>query len=243
MAALSFILPTTSLATRLSTRTRRHHSTSFPRISCVQWDPEGIFKRPPQTGHLAKLEFKRRLEKDAEAREAYERGLREEIERRKTIRDARVPPNTVGEMVEYFLDTEAQEFEIEVARMRPRLNEEFFSHLKFEIGQLRFAVTKTQDMEDRLIELEALQKALEEATEAYDKMQSELIKAKSSLTKIFTSKDIKATLLEMVEQNEINKSLLSLLDENIATAHQSNQKQVVDYMEKVRVAVLKYITV
>ncbi|KAL9249372.1 hypothetical protein AKJ16_DCAP01666 [Drosera capensis] len=155
-------------------------------------------------------------------------------------KQARVPPNTVAEMVEYFLDSEAQEFETEVGRMRPRLNEEFFSHLKFEIGQLRFAVTKTQDMEDRLIELEALLRALEEATEAYDKMQYELIKAKSSLTKIFSSKVIKAT---MVEQNEINKSWLSLLDENIATAHQSNQKQAVDYRENVRVAVLKYITV
>ncbi|MCI14253.1 hypothetical protein A2U01_0035382, partial [Trifolium medium] len=58
---------------------------------------------------------------------------------------------------------------------------------------------------------------------AYDKMQNELIKSKESLTKILTSKDVKATLLEMVESNEINRSLLTLLDENIATAHEAKQ--------------------
>ena len=75
-----------------------------------------------------------------------------------------------------------------------------------------------------MIELEALQKALEEGlgllrfrklwsfwnwsltvclvkfsyddflSEAYDKMQGELVKTKESLSKIFTSKDVKATV-------------------------------------------------
>lgn len=78
-------------------------------------------------------------------------------------------------------------------------------------------------MEDRLIELEALQKALLEGTglfvsinlgaaelqifpcfhaqlllfsvtEAYDNMQADLITARKSLTKILTSKDVKATV-------------------------------------------------
>lgn len=30
-------------------------------------------------------------------------------------------------------------------------------------------------------------------------------------------------LLEMVESNELNRSLLTILDENIASAHQGNQ--------------------
>ncbi len=90
-------------------------------------------------------------------------------------------------------------------------------------------------------------------TEAYDKLQANLITAKESLTKILTSKDLKATvratlftlqasyfvivciidcsnelmftmqLLDMVERNELNRSLLTLLDENIANAHKGNQ--------------------
>ncbi|XVF10775.1 hypothetical protein REPUB_Repub07fG0212100 [Reevesia pubescens] len=224
------------------------HSTTIKRtnfrlkISCVQWDPEGILGAP-NTGHLARLEFKRRLERDAEARDAFEQHLREEKDRRRALRQSREIPDTPAELIEYFLDTEAQEIEFEIARLRQRLDEEFFSHLKFEIGQIRFAVSKTEDMEDRLIELEALQKALQEGTEAYDKMQVNLITAKQSLTKILTSKDIKATLLEMVERNELNRSLLTLLDENIANAHMGNQKQAAAFMEKVRAAVLKYLTV
>lgn len=242
MAALSFGIATT-LRPFTSTSTRSFttfHST--PRISCV-WDPEGVFKTPPQTGHISGLEFRKKLDQDGDTREAYERQLREEKERREALRQSRVIPDTATELIEYFLDTEAQEIEIEIARLRPRLNDEFFKQLQFELGQLRFSVAKTQGMEDRIIELEVLQKALSEGIEAYDKMQYELVNAKQSLMKIFTSKDITATLLEMVEQNEINRSLLALLDENIASAHQSQQKEAAEYMGKVRMAVLKYVTV
>lgn len=240
MASLG--IASTSAACSLFHRRLTTNQRPTSKISCVGWDPEGILG-PPQTGHLARREFQRRLERDAEAREAFQRQVQEEKERRRILRQSRVVPDTSEELIEYFLDTEAQEVEIEIARLRPRLNQEFFSHLQFELGQLRFAVSKTEAMEDRLIELEALQKALLEGTGAYDKLQADLITAKNSLTKILTSKDVKATLLELVEKNELNRSLLTLLDENIADAHRANQKQAAEFMEKLRVAVLKYITV
>ncbi|XP_057977501.1 uncharacterized protein LOC131164377 [Malania oleifera] len=239
MAAIS-IGPSNINAT-LIFRTATPPGRSRSRISCVGWDPERLFG-PPQTGHIARREFQRRLERDAEAREAFERQVREEKERRLSLRQSRLVPDTSAELIEYFLDTEAQEIEFEIARLRPRLNQEFFSHLQFELGQLRFAVSKTQDAEDRLIELEALKKALLEGTEAYDKMQADVIKAKQSLSTILTSKDAKATLLEMVERNELNRSLLTLLDENIANAQKGGQKQAAAFMEKLRSAILKYMT-
>ena len=52
-------------------------------------DPEGLFKSPPGTGYIARQEFKRRLEKDAEAREAYQRHVLEEKERRQALRQVR----------------------------------------------------------------------------------------------------------------------------------------------------------
>ncbi|XP_071693601.1 uncharacterized protein [Rutidosis leptorrhynchoides] len=212
------------------------------KIRCIGWDPEGILG-PPSTGHLARREFQRRLERDADAREDFQRQLQEEKERRRLLRLSRRVPESHTELVEYFLDTEAQELELEIARMRLKLTDEFFNHLKSELGQLRFAVQKTEDMEDRVIELEALQKALVEGIQAYDKLQGNIVKAKENLNKIFTSKDVKATLMDMVEKNEINKSLLALLDENIASARSSNQVEAADYMEKVRGAVRKYYTV
>ncbi|MED6167642.1 hypothetical protein PIB30_004866 [Stylosanthes scabra] len=244
MASLSFGMATTvwNHGTRTRTRTRTGTHTRTPTIRCIGWDPEGVLG-PPQTGHIARLEFKRRLERDAEARESFERQVREEKQRRHELRQSRIPPDNPQELIEYLLDTEAQDIEFEIARMRPRLNEEFFSQLRVELGQLRFAVNKTEATEDRRIELEALEKAIQEGIDAYDKMQGELIKARQSLTKILTSKDVKATLLQMVESSEINRSLLALLDENIADAHGSNQKQAAEYMEKLRGALLKYITV
>ncbi|KAF3448396.1 hypothetical protein FNV43_RR09109 [Rhamnella rubrinervis] len=239
MAALSIGFATTIPVVRNRSRPTRYAPA---RISCIGWDPEGILG-PPQTGHIARREFKRRLEKDSEAREEFERQVREEKARRQSLRMSRVSPATPAGLIEYFLDTEAQEIEFEIARLRPQLNEEFFSHLKFELGQLRFAVSKTEDMEDRLVELEALQKALQEGTEAYDKMQAELITAKENLTKILTSKDVRTTLLELVEKNQLNRSLLTLLDENIANAHRGNQKQAAEFMEKLRGSVLRYMTV
>lgn len=212
------------------------------KISCIGWDPDGVLG-PPKGGHIARLEFKKRLERDAGAREAFERQLKEEQERRRAIREARVAPDTVEGLVEYFLDTDARELEFEVSRLRPRLNKEFFDHLKLELGQLRFAVSRTKEMEDRVVELEAMQKVLLELTEAYDKMEADLVSTKERLMRILQSKDRKSTLLEMVERNELNRSVLALLDENIASAIQSDQKEAAAFMESVRSSILKYITV
>ncbi|KAL3818186.1 hypothetical protein ACJIZ3_004091 [Penstemon smallii] len=163
------------------------------KIRCIGWDPEGVLG-PPQAGHISRLQFKKRLEKDSDARDAFQRQVQEERQRREAFRQSRVIPDTTEGLVEFLLDTEAQEIEFEIARLRPRLNEEFFSHLKLELGKLRFAVSKTQ-------------------------------------------------LLDMVELNELNRSLLTLLDENISSAYQSNQTAAAEYMEKLRGIMLKYITV
>lgn len=198
---------------------------------------------PPKGGHIARLEFKKRLEKDAGAREAYVQQLKEEQERRRAERQARVVPETNDGLLEYFLDSEAREITFEISRLRPRLNEEFFDHIKLELGQLRFAVSRTKEMEDRVIELEAIQKVLLEGIEAYDKMEADLVSAKERLMKILQSKDKKSTLLEMVGRNELNRSVLALLDENIASALESNQAEAAAFMENVRATMLKYITV
>jgi len=47
----------------------------------------------------------------------------------------------------------------------------------------------------------------------------------------------------MVERNELNISILTLLDENIASAKTSNQDDAVAFMENVRSSIVKYITV
>ncbi|PKA54183.1 hypothetical protein AXF42_Ash000016 [Apostasia shenzhenica] len=211
-------------------------------ISCIGWDPEGILG-PPKGGHIARLELRRRLGKDAEAREEFNRQIREESERRRSRREARVAPETNEGLVEYFLDTEARDIEFEIAKLRPRLNKDFFDHIQLELGNLRFAISRTEEMDDRLLELEAMQKVLLEGTEAYDKMEGDLVSTKLRLMKILQSKDRNSTLLEMVERNELSRSVLVLLDENIANALKNDQKEAAAFMESIRASILKYITI
>ena len=52
-------------------------------------------------------------------------------------------PDTDAGLVEFFLDTDAREIEIEIGRLRPRLNQDFFGHISREIAQIKFAVTRT----------------------------------------------------------------------------------------------------
>lgn len=90
MAALGNIASLRLFSSSKSATTRSRRTTTVssprPRISCtVAWDPEGILG-PPQTGHFARKDFQSKLEKDSDAREAYERQVREEIERRHAAR-------------------------------------------------------------------------------------------------------------------------------------------------------------
>ncbi|KAK8914424.1 hypothetical protein KSP39_PZI023576 [Platanthera zijinensis] len=133
--------------------------------------------------------------------------------------------------------------DFEIARLRPRLTKDFFECIQIELAKLRFSVSRTKEMEDRLIEFEALEKVLLEGIEAYDKMEGDLVLAKERLLKILQSKDRNSTLLDMVERNELTRSVLALLDENIADALKSEQREAAVFMEGARAAILKYITV
>lgn len=211
-------------------------------VVCIGWDPEGILGAP-QPGHIARRQFQKRLEKNEDERAAFEKQVQMERERRRAAREARTVPTSAAGLIDFFLDTEAQEIEFEIARCRPRLDNDFFAHLKTEIGSLRFAINPSEQTKDRLVELEALEKALKEGTEAYDKVASNFISAKDRLAKILSAKDKKATILDMAGENQLDRSLLALLDQNIAAANSAGQEQAAGFMEKIRGAVVKYMTV
>nr|XP_029123272.1 uncharacterized protein LOC105054272 [Elaeis guineensis] len=91
----------------------------------------------PQGGHIVRLEFKRRLEKDADAR------------------GARPVPETNGGL-EYFLDIEARKLEFKNPDREVGLEVPVRKYTQ------RFVkgCQKRREMEDRLIELEVIQKVL-----------------------------------------------------------------------------------
>ncbi|EFJ31589.1 hypothetical protein SELMODRAFT_270619 [Selaginella moellendorffii] len=220
---------------------RRGRNSRIGSTARVVWDPENLFGAP-QTGHITRRMIQKKLSSDAEQDEIARQETQRQLDRQRAAREARVVPESDAGLIEFFLETQAQEIEFEIARCRLRLTDSFLSFLNTEIASLKFKINRTQDIEDRLVELEALQKVLTEGIEAYDRLATDLVQAKERVARIFASKDKKATLLEMVASNELDRSLLVLLDQNIVTARSAGQKEAADFMTKIRGAVLKYIT-
>ncbi|KAG0580245.1 hypothetical protein M758_4G160100 [Ceratodon purpureus] len=210
-------------------------------ITNIGWDPEGILPAPVPH-HITRRSYEKKISEDAEYKEKVERQLQADKEARRQAREARVVPDSHKDLLEFLLSTEGSEMEFEVARCRPRLTEDFFSFVKAEIGSLRFAVNQTVEVQDRIGELEVLQKVLQEGVGAYDALTTDLVDAKERLQRILVAKDKKAILLEMAGENQLDRPLLALLDENIVSATQANEEQAALFMSKIRGAVVKYIT-
>ncbi|KXZ41137.1 hypothetical protein GPECTOR_740g899 [Gonium pectorale] len=158
-----------------------------------------------------------------------------------TRREARTPPDEAVQLIEFMLNTDAEDMEYEVARCRPKLTPAFFKQLDSIIGAERFAAKPDQE---RLAELDTLRQYLEEAIEAIDKAVVKTASAADRLKKLLTSKDKKETILvggEMAAANEIDQALVDLLQQNIDAAKAAEQTAAAEFMEKVKVAVAKYL--
>ncbi|GJP50549.1 hypothetical protein CLOM_g9706 [Closterium sp. NIES-68] len=218
-------------------RTRRSPSLH---VVAVGWDPEGILAAP-QPGHIARRQQQQRMVDDEHERARQEAAAREEAARRREARASRVVPDSDEGLVEFFLSTELPDMEAQIARCHPRLTPAFFTSLRTAMGQLRFAARPTADDADRLAELEALETVLQEGIAAYDALEKAMTGARERLHRLLASKDKRAELLAMAASGELDRDLLTLLDENIAAATQSNQKEAVEFMEKLRGGVVKYM--
>lgn len=153
-------------------------------------------------------------------------------------RESREPPEDNIELVEFFLNTPAEDMEWEMARCRPRINAAFFKQLDNLIGQERFAAKPD---EERLAELETLRQYLEEGAEAVDKAVTATASAVARMKKLLSSQDKKATILAMAADNEIDQALMDLLQQNIDAARMAGQEDAATFMEKVKTATAKFM--
>jgi hypothetical protein len=153
-------------------------------------------------------------------------------------REARKLPETPTEAIEFFLSTEAADMDFEVARNRLALDESFFRNLDSVIGQERFGARPN---EDKLAELEALRKYLEDAVAAVDKATKSTASAQERLKTLLSSPDKKQCILDMAGENEIDQALCDLLQQNIDAARMANQTKPAEFMEKVLGACKKFL--
>jgi hypothetical protein len=204
-------------------------------------DPNNVLG-PPQGGHIAR----RMLQKERMKDQVLDRKLRDEAlkakEELEARRAARTVPTVPALLVDFFLETEADEMEFEVARCRGQLDDKFFKELDLFISQEKFA--PGPEGEDRLAELEGLKLFLVSAVARLDAKTQKITAPAERLKKLLTAPDKKAAILEMAAANEIDKDLLALMDVNIETARQAGQpEQVIQFFEKIKAACQKYAIV
>lgn len=228
----------------------------------TSWDPENLLGAPRE-GLIQRRMMQKQMEKDREFAAAVT-ATKDDIRKQVLLRRSqRSPPDAHEELVEYFLNTDAEDMEFEVARCRPRLTPEFFRALDGMIGAARFgtaagapggaklvsaaaAAAEDEDArraksEERLAELELLRQYLEEAAEAVDKAVGATSTAVERMKKLLTAKDKRATIIEMAEANEIDVPLMDLLQQNIERAREAGQEDAAAFMEKVKQAAAKYL--
>lgn len=203
----------------------------------LSWDPDNVLG-PAQSGHIARREMQKRMQTDQKFAAAVLMAKDEDRQKVIARRESRTVPTSASALVEYYLNTLAEDMEFEVARTRPLLTPEFFKHLDGLVGQERFAMKPDQE---RLAELETLREYLTQSSEAVDNMVQSTLSATDKLKLLLTSKDKKATILDMVEKNQIDQGLVDLLQQNINAAREAGQEEPAKFMEKVLGAVAKYL--
>ena len=203
-------------------------------------DPEGILAAPVG-GHISRRELAKAVQTNAELAERVEterQKAREELVEKRAARAAPTAAGQEAELVTYFLDTEADEMEFEIARCRPALTADFFKHVDAAVGELRFAKNPDQG---KLAELEVLRDYLKAGVEAFDANVEAMKQPAARMRKLLTAPDKKATLLQMAGDGEIDQALVNLLQQNIDAARSAGQEDPVRFLEKVRDAARKFV--
>ncbi|KAL6763590.1 hypothetical protein V8C86DRAFT_2491874 [Haematococcus lacustris] len=201
-------------------------------------DPEELYKGIPVSNVIQRRMMKKQMEVDKEFAKAMNSASDELRKEALLRRETRRPPGTHEELVEYFLNTLAEDLEHEVAKYRPRLTPDFFQYLDSVLGAERFAAKPD---EDKLAELDLLRSYLAQASAAVDACVSATTSAADRLKTLLSAKDKKAMILEMAANNQIDQPLMMLLDQNIQMARDAEQNDAAAFMEKVKQACAKYL--
>ncbi|MEW5313655.1 MAG: hypothetical protein WDW38_005203 [Sanguina aurantia] len=190
------------------------------------------------TGHIQRRMTAKQMQTNTEFA-ASMRSAKDDVRREVLARrELRSPPSGDHEtLIEYFLSTNSDDMDFEIARCRPLVTDVFFKDLDTILGRTRFS---SKPDEEKIAELEALRQYLSEAIVVIDNAVTNTASAVDRMKKLLTSRDKKATILEMAEANEIDQALVELLQQNIVAARNAEQEDAAKFMEKVLVATSRH---
>lgn len=202
-------------------------------------DPEGLYNKTPEMqGIIDRKLMGNRAQEDQKSKSVMETFMAAHKQEVQFRRDSREVPDDKYELIEFFLETEATDMNYEVARCRPKLDDEFFTILNKQIGMEQLSLEKD---EDKLAELEMLRDYLNEAIEAVDAATNQVSAAPERLKKLMESPNKKDTLREMASNGEIDQAFMDLLEQNIEGAKEAGREDVAEFMTKVRQAAGKFM--
>ena len=182
--------------------------------------------------------MKRAASRDSELQEKMDREKEKALRELEAARAARLPPQGApAALLEYLLDTEADELTFEITRSSPYLDGAFMTHVKAEIADARMGKNKD---DGRVLELEALVGVVQDGLDSLERERARLVAPADRLKKLLSAKDKKAEILDMASRNEIDPPLMALLQQNINMAKQADQSQAAEFMEKIRIACSRY---
>ncbi len=209
-------------------------ATSRLPVTCMT---RALLTRVP-TPRISQLAPRNRAQDDQKQKTVMQKFMDAAKAETQAKRDARVVPEDNYELIAFLLDTEATDMQYEVARCRPLLTDEFFEVLNKQIGMEQLSLEKD---EDKLAELELLREYLNEAVETIDNATKAVASAPERLKKLMESPDKKSTLRDMAANGEIDQAFFDLLDQNIDGAEEAGREDVVEFMQKVKVAAAKFM--
>lgn len=153
-------------------------------------------------------------EKKREEEEKKRKEEREALALYREERWASYPRGDADGMIQYLLETEENEMEFELTRVKPDLAEPFFEALKARI--------EAADGEEKE-KLQGLDNVTREFAEYIDKVSKALASPADRLRDLLKSPNKKQHIREMAINKEIDTNLLALLQANIDGAQKAGQ--------------------
>lgn len=205
----------------------------------LDWDPEKFFPDAVDddkfnSGSIIERRLKEReiaAKKAKEEEEAEERAkLRAELEE---FRASRTIPSEPPLLLQYLLDSEINELEFEMTRVRPSLTPQFFDFVRAELENSFPDSSRREQVEGML-----------QATQDFVNFMDANVKALAApadrLKKLLTSKNPRNTIAEMAGEGEIDQQLMALLFTNIDMAQKAGDDRAAMFMEKVHAHCMKF---
>ncbi|GHP03116.1 hypothetical protein PPROV_000187100 [Pycnococcus provasolii] len=220
---------------------RKNNKKARSVLMRVGWDPEGLLSAP-QGGHISRRQIHHARQEDEKLdAELKERAEKEMLEL-EAAREARVLPaeGEYMELMDFLTNLDEGELEYEMVRCRPLITAQFLDFLKKEVTTQKLSAT--DDIQGQIAgELEAMYEVLSASAERVDVDVATLAAPAERLRALLSSPDKKAHILTMMENNEIDKPLIDLLNQNVHAARAAGQDDAAAFMEKVGDALNKYL--